>query len=336
MKISVIVPVYKVERYLDQCVQSILSQSFSDFEIILVDDGSPDNCPAMCDAWAEKDSRIKVIHKENGGAQSAVNSGVAVAKSAYISFVDSDDWVEPDFLKILYEAATDYDADIAQCNFRRMYGDKELYTYNYPFAIYNKYYIENTLIPDLLNDRMYQISYSRRNKIYKSTLIKSAVKYTDASVSMGEDLLLNFACLMECEKIAVLDTIPLYNYRNNSESMSSAYKTDNKYEKKRFYQNMKDILLHYGYEDVLVVDEMHQNRIAYYIYECAISSMDYKSRKSEIKEILTMIDNKATLLKCSGMADTVAKRVCFKLAYYNQVDLMLIAVDFYKKIKGIK
>lgn len=92
--ISIIVPVYKVERYLDICVESIVKQSFSDIEIILVDDGSPDKCPQMCDAWAEKDSRIKVVHKKNGGLSSARNAGLAVAKGDYIGFVDSDDYID--------------------------------------------------------------------------------------------------------------------------------------------------------------------------------------------------------------------------------------------------
>lgn len=92
-KISVIVPVYKVEKFLDQCVSSIVNQSYKNLEIILVDDGSPDNCPAMCDGWAERDNRIKVIHKENGGLSSARNAGIDVATGDYITFVDSDDYL---------------------------------------------------------------------------------------------------------------------------------------------------------------------------------------------------------------------------------------------------
>jgi len=89
--ISVIVPIYKVEEYLDRCVRSIAEQTYTNLEIILVDDGSPDGCPAMCDRWAEKDSRIKVIHKENGGLSDARNAGLRIAMGEYISFIDSDD-----------------------------------------------------------------------------------------------------------------------------------------------------------------------------------------------------------------------------------------------------
>ncbi len=121
--ISVIVPVYKVEKYLDKCVSSIVEQTYTNLEIILVDDGSPDNCPAMCDAWAEKDSRIRVIHKENGGLSDARNVGMAVATGEYIAFVDSDDWVDPPMYQCLYDAITTTCSDIASCGARRVWLD---------------------------------------------------------------------------------------------------------------------------------------------------------------------------------------------------------------------
>lgn len=112
-KISVIVPVYKVEKYLDRCVESIVNQTYKNLEIFLVDDGSPDNCPVMCDAWAEKDERIRVIHKENGGMFSARKAALDVASGEYIGFVDSDDWIEPDMYEYLISLILDNDAQIA-------------------------------------------------------------------------------------------------------------------------------------------------------------------------------------------------------------------------------
>ena len=104
--ISIIVPVYKVEAYLDECVQSLVSQTYKNLEIILVDDGSPDKCPQMCDEWAKKDSRIRVIHKPNGGLSSARNAGLDVAKGGYIGFVDSDDFFDSKMYEVLYEGLT--------------------------------------------------------------------------------------------------------------------------------------------------------------------------------------------------------------------------------------
>ena len=117
--ISVIVPVYKVEPYLHRCVDSILSQTYTDFELILVDDGSPDNCGAICDKYAKLDSRIHVLHKKNGGLSSARNAGIdwvfANSDSQWFSFIDSDDWVHPRYLELLYRAATEYGVRISQC-----------------------------------------------------------------------------------------------------------------------------------------------------------------------------------------------------------------------------
>lgn len=117
-RISIIVPVYKVEKYLDRCVNSLLAQTFEDFEIILVDDGSPDNCGKMCDDWALKDSRIRVIHKENGGLSSARNAGLKEVVGEFIYFMDSDDWVEPQMLEHLLNLLEKYpEAQMAQCRY---------------------------------------------------------------------------------------------------------------------------------------------------------------------------------------------------------------------------
>ena len=121
--ISVIVPVYKVEQYLDCCVRSIVEQTYSNLEIILVDDGSPDNCGAMCDAWTGKDSRIKVIHKENGGLSDARNAGLAIASGELIGFVDSDDWIAPDMYRLLYEDMERNGSDISACGVQMVWED---------------------------------------------------------------------------------------------------------------------------------------------------------------------------------------------------------------------
>ena len=118
--ISVIVPVYKVEQFLSRCVDSILAQTYPDFEVILVDDGSPDNCGEICDGYARTDSRIHVIHQENGGLSAARNSGIdwtfENSDSRWLAFVDSDDWVHPDFLKVLYETAEQTLCKISACH----------------------------------------------------------------------------------------------------------------------------------------------------------------------------------------------------------------------------
>lgn len=121
--ISVIVPVYNMEQYLERCVNSIRQQTYEDLEIILVDDGSTDHSPQMCDAYAEQDARIKVVHKQNGGLSDARNAGLAVATGMYIGYVDSDDWIEPQMYEKLYYACVAHEAQIAICRYAKMYQD---------------------------------------------------------------------------------------------------------------------------------------------------------------------------------------------------------------------
>lgn len=118
-KVSIIVPVYNVEKYLNRCMESLLNQTLKDIEIVLVDDGSPDNCPQMCDEYAKRDNRVKVVHKENAGLGYARNSGLEIATGEYVAFVDSDDYVEPDMYERLYEASQHYNVQMVLCGFDR-------------------------------------------------------------------------------------------------------------------------------------------------------------------------------------------------------------------------
>lgn len=124
--ISIIVPIYGVEKYLQRCVQSLLAQTYRNIEVILVDDESPDRCPEMCDDYAKLDSRVKVIHKKNGGLSDARNAGLEIAKGDYVAFVDSDDYVTLDFVESLYQAAARKKADISACGFYKVYGEKKI------------------------------------------------------------------------------------------------------------------------------------------------------------------------------------------------------------------
>ena len=123
-KISVIVPVYKVEKYIHKCVNSILQQTFADIEVILVDDGTPDRCGEICDEYARQDCRVKVIHKENGGLSDARNVGMAHASGEYLIFIDSDDHIEPDMLEYMYMRLADSGADMATCGLYEVYNDR--------------------------------------------------------------------------------------------------------------------------------------------------------------------------------------------------------------------
>lgn len=125
-EISIIVPVYNVEKYLEQCIDSILTQTFEDFELILVDDGSPDKCPEICDEYAQKDDRVRVIHKENGGVSSARNAGMKLACGEYILFCDSDDYVSPLWCELMLNAARSHPLSLVSCNLRKTDQDEHV------------------------------------------------------------------------------------------------------------------------------------------------------------------------------------------------------------------
>ena len=140
-KISVVVPIYNVEKYLNRCVDSILNQTFTDFELILVDDGSPDNCGKICDEYAEKDNRVRVIHKPNGGLSDARNAGIEWAlknsDSEWITFIDSDDWVHPDYLEFLLRAAVENNTSVSICGFVRTENKSDFPKYSFESKVYS-------------------------------------------------------------------------------------------------------------------------------------------------------------------------------------------------------
>ena len=162
-KISIIVPVYKVEKYIHKCIDSILSQTFSDFELILVNDGSPDKCGDICDEYARKDSRIKVIHKDNGGQGDARNAGLDAALGDYIGFVDSDDWIESDMYDLLYSMCIQNNCDIANCTSIIHYKNRVVEKSSYPLAIHNRDEAMKTMLQGNLYDEVVWTKLFKRN-----------------------------------------------------------------------------------------------------------------------------------------------------------------------------
>ena len=165
--ISIIVPVYNVEKYLPKCIDSILAQTLKDIEIILVDDGSPDNCGIMCDRYAEIDPRIVVIHRQNGGLSAARNDGIAAARADIIGFVDSDDWVEPEMFEKLVSALEKTGSDIVICNVSYDYLD---HSHPSPFIIKDeKVYSREEALGLLVEDKM--VHNYAWNKVYRKSVL---------------------------------------------------------------------------------------------------------------------------------------------------------------------
>lgn len=200
--VSVIVPVYNVENYLDRCVESLVSQTLKDIEIILIDDGSTDNSPALCDDWAQRDSRIRVVHKENGGPSEARNLGVALAQSEWIGFVDSDDYVTTEMYQVLYEAVMRNDADIATCGTYSVYNDHVvLSSETGSYTLTGVEALKETLVGDKL--RIWLVVKLYAKKILLNAPLPVGRTYEDAYIQ---------ADLYTQAKTVAVDSRPQYYY----------------------------------------------------------------------------------------------------------------------------
>lgn len=227
--ISIIVPIYNVENYLDKCIKSIISQTYNNLEIILVDDGSLDNCAEICDDYAEKDSRIVVIHKENGGLSSARNAGLKIAKGNYISFVDSDDYIYKEMIEHMLFVAVENAADIVICDYKTVYEDEKV---NYEIL---EQYCDTGKIIDIGQNES-QLAYfddhkKRKslvvvwNKLYKKELLEN-IRFPEGRIH--EDEAVTYRLLYKAKKIMYIKNSYYFYLERKGSIMASTFN------KKRF------------------------------------------------------------------------------------------------------
>ena len=249
-KISVVVPVFNVEKYLERCINSLVNQTLRDIEIILVDDQSPDKCPEICDEWAKKDSRISVIHKKNGGLGNARNSGLDVAMGEFVTFLDSDDYVELDAYEKLYEVAKKKNLDICYFKHRRLTDDGlfiEVEKDNRPFFFFGREDVDafmlNIVGVDPTEPIQGHFSMSVCMGIFRlETVKKSGVRFISEREVASEDLVFDINYLPNVERVGVLPDV-YYNYFINPSSISTSY-SEGKYQRMiKLLNVVKDALL---------------------------------------------------------------------------------------------
>lgn len=219
-KITVVVPIYNVEEYLARCLDSVVGQTFRDIEIICVDDGSTDGSASIVERYAEKDERISLIRQENKGLSAARNAGMKVARGKYISFVDSDDWIDLDFLEKLYNAAEKYEADAACSEIKRPHSSGKN-----PY----KLKFESLQVLSAVSDKYRVLEIPRRcyvwNKIYlRSELERQNLKFPDGR--MFEDVYFTIRFLFNCKKVVTVPGV-CYHYWVNSKSISRKLRDKN-------------------------------------------------------------------------------------------------------------
>ncbi len=229
--ISVIIPIYNVEQYLPQCINSVLNQTYTKLEIILVDDGSPDNCGKISDEYAQKDSRIKVVHKKNAGLGEARNTGLEVATGEYIYFIDSDDWIEPNMLYTLLEEMENENADFVMCGFKKCAEglDPVMDRHTESKQTFSKKQVMEQLLFPMIAQKSdvredYTINMCVWTNLYKRSIIETHhIRFLSEREYLSEDICFNLEYL-KYTKHAVLLPDTFYCYRYNPTSLTSRYK----------------------------------------------------------------------------------------------------------------
>jgi glycosyltransferase involved in cell wall biosynthesis len=314
-KISVIIPVYNTEKYLQECIDSVLSQTFTDFECILVDDGSPDNSGKICDEYAKKDKRIRVIHKENGGVSSARNAGLDIAQGEWIIFVDSDDWVDEKYLEFLYDNAIKNNVDVSICGVNVF---EDGFTWHR-----DKCTRSVTLTPKEAILIMFDIRVSfggfSFNKLFKKQIIDNNNLRYDESVSYMEDVQFFYNIFKVVGRI-YYSSQPCYFYRQTKTSVTrqvgftpavdtAITALDNLYAKERDFKIRQKIIF---------------NKICF-IYgtgmKCILNNKKDGTFRTNIHNLKQYVFDRNTL-------PVVLRCKIFALAYFSW------AISFYLKIKG--
>ncbi len=294
-KISIIVPIYNVEKYLPKCIESILNQSFKNFELILVNDGSPDDCQKICLSYKETDKRIKIINKENQGLLSARKSGLENSNGEYISFVDADDWVDYDFLSSFNKLIELYKPDIIVSGFYRAFEGKN----EKILPINNIGFYSNNSIKEIKNkmlktDVFFQhgISTYVWNKLYKRDILKDILYNVPNDITMGEDAAITYAYMSKISNLVITHSCN-YFYRQRPSSMVKAIQNTSL--EIKHLTNLINFLSKYNNS------EKYKNDLIYYLYsQSLIRFGGIISNKEELNPFQGLLRNHKVLLYSSG------------------------------------
>jgi len=324
MFFSVIVPVYKVEEYLPNCIESVLNQTFSDFELILVDDGSPDTCPQICDKYKEKDGRIKVIHKTNGGLASARRAGIKEALGDYVFNLDSDDLIEIDTLECAYKIITKTDCEIVSFSYRWVKNGNTVAITNDGLdeGLYDEKGIEKYIYSRILMDKnMNHISYYLSGKAVKRELLTPHQLNVSENISLGED----FCCVVPCylhARSVYISKKTAYLYTVREDSLSKEFNS------KQIYL-IEDVINEICKNDMEKVVDFKEQLCRYSCFMCftilasAAEGNHFKSIKAIKENIMNSLHGEK--IRCakfesisikSRISVFLMKKECYTTAFY--------------------
>lgn len=321
MKISIVVPVYKVEKYIEKCIDSLINQTYKNIEIILVDDGSPDNCGKICDKFAKEDKRIKVIHKKNGGLSDARNKGIKEVTGDYVMFVDSDDTIGIESCEELAEVIKKTNADIVCYNFRTVDEKYNELRKNVPFNLGNTKKITELTYAEAIIDNIYRknIRYEAGSKLYKKNILSN----TEFPVGMlAEDFSVFYKFLRKAKKIVHFDC-QIYNYLQRSDSImgqknKKLYK-DIYITEKEFYEEVNRICIS---QDDINQNENRHFKILIKIYSKVYSKKEDLELQKELIERIGKINKNRLSSKM---------KMLYNIFFINQFLFVKIFNMLYKK-----
>lgn len=329
-KVSVILPIYKVEKYLDRCMHSLLNQTLKDIEIIMVDDGSPDNCPSMCDQYVKEDSRVKVIHKQNAGLGFARNSGLEIATGDYIAFVDSDDYVSVTAFEILLKVALEENADYVMCGYKSVRNDicvsehkdvDQKIVMEVP-GCYNVLRGMVGIDPD--SEYSYRHNYSVWHGIYKNTFFtERKIRFCSERDLISEDLIFHLSLIPLCQKIVIIPDL-LYNYCLNDNSLTTTYRQGRFEAVLKLWKASVEMIASTPLDNMKI-------RLDYLLLDVTLSAISYEVRYNK--------NNALDVLKTISTNDEVHKLLesypIHRLCHKHYLFFSLLKRNAYRTIYGL-
>ncbi len=282
--ISIIIPVYNVEKYLPECLDSVINQTYKNLEILLIDDGSPDNSGKICDEYAEKDARIKVIHKENGGVSSARNLGLDIATGEYITFIDSDDFVDEHYVEYLYNDLTYQSSDMSFCGFSKYFGQAvepyvECFPNNLKVDCGNKHFQSFFQSFFRFNDTVFG---SACRILYKKEIVKD-IRF-NSNIKISEDLVFALNCIFKSASISYVDK-SLYFYRINDQSACTSYKRNYLHSQIALADELKKLFCRFDDGDTEKLFDTYRALLCYYCFSNEIKFKANTNRRDNIRKI---------------------------------------------------
>lgn len=335
IKVSVIVAIYNVEAYLKKCIDSIISQKYKEIEIILVNDGSSDDSESICEEYQKIDKRIKVINQSNKGLVAARQEGAKIATGEYVLFVDGDDWIEEDMIHKMIEPIIKNDnIDMVVCNFS--YDYKQYFVQNnweISKGLYKKQKIEEEIVPNLIYPRI--IPSSVCCKLIRKKIVDDNIYRINRNIEIGEDTIMTTLSVLDCRNMYLLDSKPLYHYRQNENSMTKKYKKEYFAKTLTLVENLKTEVSKKKREDV----NKQINQLLVTFGFLAIEN-EYISKYNSVRErkrISLEIAHNKQFLKAFKDMDVSTLNIKNKIYFYLIKNHMAIVVCWINLIvRGLK